>query len=362
MKPVALAPCLLAALITSAGCGLVDPLDAVGPPVGDVDIEGLLQCSPDDRQRVRDYLQCLERGRDALCAAEDAAACDVPLAQIEPAAVGCQPPTDIAEICAASVAPEGHLAGGPLDCGAAQRAVDAAVASYDDDPSSRLDPARWTVRGTYATGNTFGLIAQHGPAVGGACYVAFRGTDDEHDVRDDVRALEMSPCGQLDGRCGDGFLAGFDRAVASGIFRATLDLVESGACGSLTITGHSLGGAIADIFAAHLMRRAPDTFTAPFFDVQTFGQPRVFGPRLSEAMQATMPKTRWMRWGDPVPGLLAFDTVHHGTARLIRQGFDWRSRMLDWTFSVVQRDTVDAGLAPHNHGSAMYQSGLALCR
>ncbi len=352
--------------LLSTGCGLVDPLEIVDEVVGGPggpDLEALLQCTPDDQQRVRAYLDCLERGRQALCAAEGLAddVCPLRRDEVEPQAVGCAPPTDIAVACAERVAPDGGLVAGPLDCAAANRAVAAAHASYEDDPTARLDAA-WTVRATFAAGNSFGFIAHHGPVEDGACYVAFRGTDDVDDVGHDLRAVGMAPCGQLDGLCAEGFLASYGQAVASGIERATRALVDSGACTSLTVVGHSLGGAIADIFAAHLMRDDPATYAAPFLDVQTFGQPRVFEPRLADALHGAMPKTRWMRWSDPVVGLVPVQAMHHGTARMIREDFDWRSRALGWSFAVVGRDAGDGGVVAPHHFAANYRGALAFCR
>lgn len=359
--------CLALFAVLSAGCGFVDPLDIVEGAAGELgglDLDALVHCTPEDQQRVRSYLGCLERGRQALCAAEglDDDACPLRRDEIEPQAVGCMPPTDIAVACAERVSPEGHLIGGPADCRAANLAVAAAHASYEDDPYARLDPAQWTVQATFAAGNTFGFVGHHGPPAEGACYVAFRGTDDADDIGHDLRAVEMAPCGALDGLCAAGFLATYEQALASGIGDATRALVDSGACRSLTVVGHSLGGAIADIFAAHLMREDPATYAAPFFDVQTFGQPRVFEPRLADALHGAMPKTRWMRWSDPVPGLVPLQAVHHGTARMIREGFDWRSRTLGWSFDVVDRDAGDGGVVPTNHLAVNYRGALALCR
>lgn len=376
-----LAPAALALALTSTGCELfggavdevvdevVDGVDALRDlllPSG-LNTDNLEDCSAEDRERVAAYIECLEDDRDARCAEGGITAdeCDFDLLLSEPDITGCPTPDDIDPSCGAGLAPDEAVPSVPLDCAAAQRAVLAASGSYVDDPYERLDPTDWSVLDTHRSANTFGIIARYERDDARACYVSFRGSDDPIDVLDNLRAVAHRDCGRLPGRCADGFLSGFEDAVNAGIYESTLDHVADGSCDSLTVVGHSLGGAIADIFAAYLYFEDPITFARGFLSVHTFGQPRVFdggGSPLADRLDANIAKTRWMRWGDPVPEVPAVDYVHTGTARLIAHAFDWRQQSIRWSFDEMSRDAAGEGFWPPHHMMAAYVDGLERCR
>lgn len=326
--------------------------------------EAVEACSAADLEQVDGYFACLRVDRDARCVAAgvEPEGCDFPLAVSEPAAAGCVPPSEIDPACGAAFAPP-VVGEAPLDCEAARRAIAAARAVYDDDPLARLDPAAWAVLGTYHSGNTVGFVGQYVEGGARACYVAFRGSDDVDDLLQSARSVVHAPCGALPGRCGDGFVEAYGQAVASGLVDAVVARVEGGGCDTLTVTGHSLGGAIADLMAAHLYQRDPVRYGRGFLDVQTFGAPRVYeaGGALAERLHAELDKTRWIRWGDPVPAVPLIDFGHVGTARLINNAFDWRARSTRWSFDVVDPDSSGAGLWPSNHQNSAYVEGLDRC-
>lgn len=356
----------LALALLSTGCRgdaldlLPGPLDP-GDPADSVDRGEA--CSDDDLDRVEAFLACLEDDRDARCVAAGVAPCDFPLALSEPEAAGCLPPVDIEAACGAALAPAGAV-DAPLECAGARRAADAARAIYADDPLERLDRAEWALLGVYESAGTVGFIGRAATDAGRACYVAFRGTDDVDDLLQNARSVVHTPCGALPGRCGDGFAAGYAQAVEAGLFDAVVELVDDGGCDTLTVTGHSLGGALADVFAAHLHQHDAARYGRGFLNVQTFGAPRVFeaGGALAEMLHAELDKTRWIRWGDPVPAVPLVDFGHVGTARLINNAFDWRDRSTRWTFDVVDRDSSGEGLWPSNHQNSAYVEGLGHCR
>lgn len=347
--------------------GAADDLAEALTPAG-LDVADLGACGADEIGLIAAYVGCAtaERARQCGTAGVAPADCAFDVLISEPNVTGCAPPTQISAACAAAVRLDPEPADAePLDCRAGQQAVAASAAAYADDPYNWLDPAEWSVLGTYAAGSTFGYTARHTADGARTCYVAFRGTDDVDDLLHDLRSVTHTPCGALSGRCGDGFLAAYDEAVASGIFAATLDLVDRGECDALTVVGHSLGGALADIFAAHLEQRDPQTFARGFLAVHTFGQPRVFDGfdgRLADGLHDRVAKTRWVRWGDPVPATPLIDFVHTGTARLASDGFDWASRSTGWTFRAAARNTSGEGFWPLHHRVDAYREAMAACR
>lgn len=374
---------LLAALATLAllqtGCSLRSPaevadnleraasdLDEALRPAG-IDAATLARCSPIEAGAIGEYVGCLAIEQAAQCrlAGQPVDQCDFSVLLAEPGVSSCAPPSGISAQCAQALAPRSERAGEPLDCRAAQAGMAVASAAYDADPYQSLDPATWTVLGTYASGSTFGFTARRDEGGVRACFVGFRGTDDADDVLLDIGAVTHTPCGELPGRCADGFLRAFEQARASGIFHATLEQVAAGGCDTLTVAGHSLGGAIADIFAAHLHQRDPQTYTRGFLSVETFGQPRVFDGfdgRLAERLHREIAKTRWVRWGDPVPALPLIDFVHTGTPRLMHHAFDWGTRSVRWTFRTAARNTSGEGFFPLHHLRAAYRDAASACR
>jgi hypothetical protein len=173
---------------------------------------------------------------------------------------------------------------------------------YANDLATDLNPARGTQR------VIIGLILQ---AASGDAVVAFRGTEG---IKEWVQDAEFRDCSFEDvvsasGRTEDGFTAmyksmtignGTNVPVASGLSAALKQPVAS-----LTICGHSLGGALASLFALDVAAHAA---AAPFNDpvVYTYASPRTgntdFATKYSQSISTTY---RYVDNVDLVPKLPA---------------------------------------------------------
>jgi hypothetical protein len=137
---------------------------------------------------------------------------------------------------------------------------------------------RWSVN----SGGTEALIAIE---PWGRC-VAFRGTTS--DFGDILRDLRAVPWYDKDlGWCHSGFLKG-----AREIYPLLRPALHSG---PLWLTGHSLGGALATLVAAMMVRDG-----IPLTGLVTFGCPRV-GYGLEERLKAVPFQQRWVHGTDCVP-------------------------------------------------------------
>ena len=192
-------------------------------------------------------------------------------------------------------------------------------------------------------------------AVGaGVAVLAFRGTDCLADWRLDLSAeLEQLPGAAVGVRVHRGFLAAFqaDRARVEAAVAAHVpaDL-------RLLITGHSLGGALAQMATAVLER---DNLAACY----TFGSPRVgtlgYGPLIKA------PHYRVVNGWDPVPGVPAPGLrgyVHSGDPRLLtgdhlaayRRDRSLAGRLLVDLAGVTRRDL----LCSADHDIGLYRARL----
>jgi hypothetical protein len=97
----------------------------------------------------------------------------------------------------------------------------------------------------------------------GTCVVAFRGTDSITDLLDDLITQSYQSC---DGRVISGFMYSYHQIDMDVVKRS----VSSVNCKQLYVTGHSLGGAMAEIAANGL-----STLVVSPTTVVTFGCPRV---------------------------------------------------------------------------------------
>lgn len=101
-------------------------------------------------------------------------------------------------------------------------------------------------------------------------YVSFRGTD-LGEINDVMADLDTSSCVYFDGkRCHRGFFE-----YVSPLFNAIISRLTSTRC-EIIVTGHSLGGAMALLFAIECMRRE-----IRIEGLVTFGQPRALCPSLA---------------------------------------------------------------------------------
>ncbi len=344
--------------------------------------DGFDRCEEEELLRVEAYARCLDAEREAACARAGVAAdaCQGDLFSLPVDADVCPPPAELSPTCADAIAPAQPAWRGeePLDCGSAQFLVDAARLAYFDDPGlpsyhdfeapvvntpygpMKLPFVAWTLFDTYSQNGSFGYISVLGDDTG-TCVVGFRGTDDWEDVLDDLTSVVLSSCGAVDGKCGHGFYNAYQDLEDAGMIDNLIKLVEGGVCEEVQLTGHSLGGAIADIAAAHLYELDPETFDPEFMRVETFGQPRVFNAQAAGKYHDAIRKTRWMRWGDTVTSLPEISFFHSGTGRLINKSWSWGAMAYEWSFNTTSQDAAADGVWPSNHLSSIYEEGLEHC-
>ena len=379
---------LLLASALASGCDDVSVLERASEDtpretleqLTELNAEGFDSCTDEELERVADFVLCLEAERSAACEEAGSAACEGDLFSLPAPADVCPPPAELDAACAEAIAPAQPQwrADEPLDCGSAQFLVDAARLAYFDDPGlpsyhdyqppmvdtvfgpMKLPVTAWTLYDTYSANHSFGYISVLGDNTG-ACVVGFRGTDDFEDVIDDLTSVVLSSCGDVDGKCGHGFYNAYQDIEDSGLVDDLIKLVNNGVCEEVQLTGHSLGGALADILSAHLYEYDPDTFNKDFMRVETFGQPRVFNSPAASKYHDAVRKTRWMRWGDTVTGLPEISFFHSGTGRLIDKTWSWNSLSYEWSFHTTSQDAAALGVWPSNHLSNIYETGLDHC-
>jgi hypothetical protein len=250
----------------------------------------------------------------------------------------------------------------PTDCEASQAALAMATYVYTDDDAQMASEIAAVVpsfelletftAGAYGGRALLGTSTEGGDQV---CDVAFRGTWSGEDVLVDLASIVRTRCttttGQLIGWCGDGF---FDQYVAyreDGLIDAVVGALDGGMCpGGLRITGHSLGGAQASLFAAEAHLELTEDVR-----VHTFGEPRAFSDDAAAIWEPVIDKVRWAAWGDPVTTVpyawLGFG--HYGEARQL---------YTTWTgatfISEEDTDFSPWGFDPYQHETTLYQDRL----
>lgn len=110
-------------------------------------------------------------------------------------------------------------------------------------------------------------------------FVCFRGTKGIHDMVADLASILSSELktrkGNLVGNTGMGFIAKMEPLRDLGLMDHVVGTIESCKTGVLII-GHSLGGALATVFAAELHKDYPEIFENYPVRLCTVGAPRVF--------------------------------------------------------------------------------------
>lgn len=158
---------------------------------------------------------------------------------------------------------------------------------------------------------------------GSTIAIVFRGTADKADWYTDLQ-VEMLPFGV--GHAHRGFL---ERANADmGFWLSALNKVRNRAPHACRIicTGHSLGGALATLFAAYLQPLCANVSAV------TFGSPRVFDASAANDFNLAIAHDRYVAVRDPVPRvpwigieLPPRDYVHCGTERPLPVAFTERA-------------------------------------
>jgi len=160
--------------------------------------------------------------------------------------------------------------------------------AYQDDPARRLMEFAEHYRRLepFRMDGTFGFVASNEQNV----VVALRGTDE---VLDWVTNLTVAQIAGYGGCVHRGFCDSLDQAWNEILVRVT-SLLDNDQ--TLWVAGHSLGGALATIAAARLMREGLEPYVTC-----TFGSPRVFDPK---AAAGYLPRLyRFVNKGDAVPSV-----------------------------------------------------------
>lgn len=350
-------PTVLSLATLLAACGAADDGAEAVPAaeskdvltrLTDLDPGALDACNDAELADLAAFAQCLEGVRDDLCAANGIAAADCRsnvFAVVDAGGVCAVPPT-ASEACTAAFddAPEAPANGLPLACATEQYMVNVAQGAYFDSPSR----AGWTNIETYSNSGAFAFTGREG----NGCFAGIRGYDG---VNDDVSAIvsltsflssfSRVDCGALNGQCVEAFYDDYVRLTQAGLYDDVLAMLNDGSCATVNIVGHSLGGAIADILAAHLYNAANNPLLTSKLRVYTYGAPRVFDSTLANFYDRRILKTRWMTDGDAIPGALDNGVQHFGTARLMEWVFDPFSWRFGYQYDVVAPDS-EGGDAP----------------
>lgn len=176
-------------------------------------------------------------------------------------------------------------------------------------------------------GGGFAYLAVAAPHV----VVAFRGTNATQlaDLWTDLDTKKVKfPKGKVHRGFKRAFYRLWDDEKLEGRLQARLRRVKQP---HLWITGHSLGGAIATMMLCHLVLREKGPLRSRIAGVVTYGQPRVMGKGVRNALRDAFDDARYLRcddYRDPVPTLPArADGFHHGgRCRRWRPGSPWRDR------------------------------------
>mmetsp|Transcript_52314 Transcript_52314/g.146790 ORF Transcript_52314/g.146790 Transcript_52314/m.146790 type:complete len:360 (+) Transcript_52314:98-1177(+) len=148
------------------------------------------------------------------------------------------------------------------------------------------------------------------------CVLAFRGTDSFDGWVQDLKSLELVDLpGCASCRVGAGFLESYE-ALSKGIRKSLAEIGCDKA--PLSVTGHSMGAALATL-AAFDLRRSSFNVTMS----HTFGQPRVGDDAFAAAFNeefADVPFFRVTRADDPIVYLPYRDPFHHVGTEVFYRG------------------------------------------
>tara|TARA_B100000674_G_C37779426_1_gene886488 strand:+ start:220 stop:1077 length:858 start_codon:yes stop_codon:yes gene_type:complete len=268
--------------------------------------------------------------------------------------------------------PQGSHAKPPsVDCDTMRQAARASRAAYSlyENPT-RTDSS---VLAKFAGTPKLGGFAVLRKASKGRCELAFKGTDitDPEDIILDLAAAIPAQCGRRGkealGVCAAGFFIQYLSIRNNSQLFAQLEKVRSqGQCQrGLLVTGHSLGGALASLFAADAVNRDPVTFAKSRMKVVTFAEPRVFGVAPAERFHRLIDKDRVINYGDKIAAvpMVKLGFKHFGRTLFLKEKLlGTKNGRL-----VITQESVD--FAPEHagvltllyHALAAYEIRLALC-
>jgi len=230
------------------------------------------------------------------------------------------------------------------------------AAAYDDHAEG-AGLGLFRVERSIREHNTAALVLRRGASTA----VAFRGSDDQLDWRSNVQT-RLSPLHVGGIACGR-VHTGFRRTLFT-VEEELLALLGDQGSGPLWITGHSLGGALALLFALRL-----EILGRPIQGVYTFGQPRVgdddFAARVEERLGGRY--FRIVHSADPVP-LVPFKKDRYESAgRKLVIGGEGQLTTIDATWASGLPSTIklaleywkQPGMQPFAHQSDQYIQHLS---
>ncbi len=163
---------------------------------------------------------------------------------------------------------------------------------------------------------TFGYLAR---GAGGELVAVLRGTEGIFEWFKDLEfGWVKNPIPGGKGRTEDGFTAIYRslRVGASPKSKPVVKVITDGAAGAVTITGHSLGGALATLLGLDLALNSGGTRP----EVYTFASPRVGCGEFREQYDALVPATyRVFNHSDLVPKQPPLLYAHVGMAQELRE-------------------------------------------
>jgi predicted lipase len=201
---------------------------------------------------------------------------------------------------------DSHAKPASVDCELLRRAASASRAAYTLFEQKR--PTDPTLLATFSGTQKLGGFAVLRQADEGWCELAFKGTDitDPEDLLLDLAAAIPAQCGRRGkealGVCAAGFFIQYLSIRNKNNLFAALDKQRAkGHCKKgLLVTGHSLGGALASIFAADAVTQEPAQYSKSRLRVVTFAEPRVFGTTPADRFNRLVDKQRIINFGDKI--------------------------------------------------------------
>jgi len=197
-------------------------------------------------------------------------------------------------------------------------------------------------------------------------WASFRGTQNQKDAEADIKSAVLSTFAGVRALAGKGFIehyAGIEKNMGgTGSLVKRIKALADGTDKQIVITGHSLGGALANLCALRLYDSGYHNFR-----LATFGAPRVWSKdhssRLHGYCEAKHHCVRWVNWGDFITTLPWSITGfrHVGSPRYIYYGRPTGSPLdsltnkpKKWSLLEYDQDMSAPPMNPLNHKTSSY--------
>jgi len=159
------------------------------------------------------------------------------------------------------------------------------------------------------------------------------------------------------------------KTLRTGLIKSVQNLIKKGSCDYLRIHGHSLGGSMANLFAAELHLLDAKKFNTSFMRVYTYGSPRVFSSSDANKWHTKISVTRWVYadkakvvktvyQGDMIPELPVGGYAHVGQTYMIyRRRYVTKSDV--YTYEKKSRQWLAKHGLGWKHDVAHYAEGIS---